>query len=193
MVSQITGVSIVFLNRLLRPRSKNHQSSASLAFVRAIHRWPLNSPRKGPVTRKMFLFGDVIIFGENFRIWIKIALKLVLKGSIDNKSLVVQVMAWCHTCDKPLPEKMVPQFTLRWPHNDHYSVSNHQPHGCLLNRLFRRRWKKASKLRVTGLCVGNSPGPGNFPHKGPVTRKMFPFDDVIVTEACTYASPDLNV
>ena len=40
--------------------------------------------------------------------------------------------------------------------------------------------KKTSKLRVTGLCVGNSPGPVNAPHKGPVTRKMFPFDDVIM-------------
>ena len=40
--------------------------------------------------------------------------------------------------------------------------------------------KETSKLRVTGLCVGNSPGPLNSPHKGPVTRKMFPFDDVIV-------------
>ena len=71
--------------------------------------------------------------------------------------------------------------SLRWRHNDHDSVSNHQPHGCLLNRLFRRRSKKTSKLRVTGLCVGNSPGPVNSPHKGPVTRKMFPFDDVIMT------------
>ena len=69
---------------------------------------------------------------------------------------------------------------LRWRHNDHDSVSNHQPHGCLLNRLFRRRSKKTSKLRVTGLCVGNSPEPVNSPHKGPVTRKMFPFDDVIM-------------
>ena len=47
--------------------------------------------------------------------------------------------------------------SLQWRHKDHDSVSNHQPHGCLLNRLFRRRSNKASKLRVTGLCVGNSP------------------------------------
>ena len=71
--------------------------------------------------------------------------------------------------------------TLHWRHNDHDGDSNHQPHDCLLNRLFRRRSKKTSKLRVTGLCVGNSPGPVNSPHKGPVTRKMFPFDDVIMT------------
>ena len=70
--------------------------------------------------------------------------------------------------------------SLRWRHNDQDGVSNHQPHGCLLNRLFRRRSNKTSKLRVTGLCVGNSPGPVNSPHKGPVTRKMFPFDDVIM-------------
>ena len=73
------------------------------------------------------------------------------------------------------------QSTLHWRHNDHDSVSNHQPHGCLLNRLFRRRSKKTSKLRVTGLCVGNWPGPVNSPHKGPVTRKMVPFDDVIMS------------
>ena len=71
-------------------------------------------------------------------------------------------------------------YPLHWRHNDHDSVSNHQPHGCLVNRLFRRRSKKTSKLRVTGLCVGNSPGPVNSPHKGSVTRKMFPFDDVIM-------------
>ena len=71
--------------------------------------------------------------------------------------------------------------TLQWRHNDHDGVSNHQPHGCLLNRLFRRRSKKTTKLRVTGLCVGNSPGPVNSPHKWPVTRKMFPFDDVIMS------------
>ena len=45
---------------------------------------------------------------------------------------------------------------LRWLHNGNDGVSNHQPQDCLLNRLFRRRSKKTSKLRVTGLCAGNS-------------------------------------
>ena len=40
---------------------RKHQSSASLAFVRGIHRWPVNSPHKRPVTRKMFSFDDVIM------------------------------------------------------------------------------------------------------------------------------------
>ena len=52
---------------------------------------------------------------------------------------------------------------LQWRHNGNDSVSNHQPHDCLLNHLFRRRSKKTSKLRVTGLCAGNSPGTGEFP------------------------------
>ena len=52
---------------------------------------------------------------------------------------------------------------LQWRHNGRDSVSNHQPHDCLLNRLFRRKSKNTSKLRVTGLCAGNSPGTGEFP------------------------------
>ena len=52
---------------------------------------------------------------------------------------------------------------LPWRHNGRDSVSNHQPHDCLLNRLFRRRSKKTSKLRVAGLCAGTSPGTGEFP------------------------------
>ena len=75
---------------------------------------------------------------------------------------------------------------LRWRHNGRDSVSNHQPHDCLLNRSFRRRSKKTSKLRVTGLCAGIHRGPVNSPHKWPVTRKMFPFDDVIMTRRPFY-------
>ena len=58
--------------------------------------------------------------------------------------------------------------TIAPQYSPHYSgaimgVSNQQPHDCLLNRLFRRRSKKTSKLRVTDLCVGNSPVTGEFP------------------------------
>ena len=52
---------------------------------------------------------------------------------------------------------------LPWRHNGHDSVSYHQPHHCLLNRLCGCRSKETSKLRVTGLCAGNSPGTGEFP------------------------------
>ena len=97
------------------------------------------------------------------------------------------VSIWYRTFDT---EYSTVTITLQWRHNDHDGVSNHQPHGCLLNRLFRHRSKKTSKLRVTGLCMGNSPGPVNSPHKGPVTRKMFPFDDVIMKTKRSANNPD---
>ena len=53
--------------------------------------------------------------------------------------------------------------TLHWRHNVRDGISNHQPNDCLLNRLFRRRSKKTSKFRVTGLCEGNSPVTWEFP------------------------------
>ena len=64
--------------------------------------------------------------------------------------------------------------------NERDGVSNHQPRACLFNILFWRSSKKTSNLRVTGLCEGNLPVTGEIPAKGTVTRKMFPFDDVII-------------
>ena len=126
-------------------------------------------------------------------------------GPILNRPALVQVMDWGRTGDKIFSEAMMAWFTdaymrfsaglwvrahlsihqhfsvsLRWRHNGLDSVSNHQPHDCLFNRLFRRRSKKTSKLRVTGLFAGIYRGPVNSTHKWPVTRKMFPFDDVIM-------------
>ena len=54
-------------------------------------------------------------------------------------------------------------FTLRWRHNERDCVLNHQSYYCLLKHLFGRRSNKTSKLRVTGLCEGNSPETGEFP------------------------------
>ena len=52
---------------------------------------------------------------------------------------------------------------LHWRHTELDGVPNREPRDCLLNRLFWRRSKKTSKLRVTGLCVVNSPVTGEFP------------------------------
>ena len=57
---------------------------------------------------------------------------------------------------------------------------NHQPHVCLLSRLFRRSSKKASKLHVTSICAGNSPMAGEFPAQRASNAEMFRFDDVIM-------------
>ena len=83
MASQITSLTIVYSTVHSGADHRKHQSSASLAFVQGIHRWPVNSLHKGPVTRKMFPFDDVIM----------------------------QVMAWCQTGNKPLSEPMLTQFT----------------------------------------------------------------------------------
>ena len=71
-------------------------------------------------------------------------------------------------------------FSLQWRHNGCDGVSNKQRIDFLLSCLFMHRSKKTSKLRVTGLCEGNSPGPVKSPHKSPVTRKIYPFDDIIL-------------
>ena len=61
MVLKIPSLTIVNSTVYSGANQRKHQSSASLAFVRGIHRSPMNSPHKGPVTRKMFLHEDVIM------------------------------------------------------------------------------------------------------------------------------------
>ena len=69
---------------------------------------------------------------------------------------------------------------LRWRHNDCGGVSNHQPHDCLLNRIFGRISKEHQSSASLAFVREIHRGPVNFPRKWPVTRKMFPFDDVIM-------------
>ena len=61
IASQITSLTIVYSTVYSGADQRKHQSSTSLAFVRGIHRWPVNSPHKRPVTQKMFPFDDVIM------------------------------------------------------------------------------------------------------------------------------------
>ena len=69
IASQITSLTIVYSTVYSGADQRKHQSSASLAFVRGIHRGPVNSPYKGPVTRKMFPFDDVIMKYELATEW----------------------------------------------------------------------------------------------------------------------------
>ena len=72
--------------------------------------------------------------------------------------------------------------TLQWRHNDCDGISNHRHHGCLLNRLFRRRSRKTPKLCTTSLCEGTSPVTGGFPAEMASNAEMFPLDDVIMND-----------
>ena len=70
---------------------------------------------------------------------------------------------WTHINSRFGVRGLIHPITLKWRHNGLDSVSNHQPHDCLPKRSFKRRSKKTWKLRVTGLCAGNSPETGEFP------------------------------
>ena len=69
MASQITILKIVYSTVYSGADQRKHQSSASLAFMRGIHRWPVNSPHKWPVTRKMFPFDDANMGRINFNLY----------------------------------------------------------------------------------------------------------------------------
>ena len=92
-------------------------------------------------------------------------------------SLVIDLSGWWISYDA-----LYNNVTLQWCHNGCDSVSNHQLHDCLLNRLFRRRSKKHQSSASLALVWGIHRGPVNSPHKWPVTRKMFRFDDVIMKQ-----------
>ena len=76
-------------------------------------------------------------------------------------NLVIWVICYDITV-YPIELHVFSSLSLHWRHNEPDGVSNHQPRDCLLNCLFKCRSKKTSKLRVTGLCVENSPGTGEF-------------------------------
>ena len=79
-------------------------------------------------------------------------------------------------------------YTLQWRHNGCHGLPNHRRLNYLLNRWFSLKSRKTSKLLVTGLCVrGIHRSTVNSPHKGPVTRKMSPFDDVIMISSCCFS------
>ena len=83
-----------------------------------------------------------------------------LEDTIQKRSARCHKILWKFGCSVSVAVNLN---TLQWRNNERDGVSNHQHYDCLLNRLFRRRWKKISKLRVTGLCEGNSPVSGEFP------------------------------
>ena len=82
--------------------------------------------------------------------------KRTLNSNNDEPRIFLRLMHYNDVMMSTMAKVNILVASLQWRHYGHYGVLNHQPHDCLLNRLFRRRSKKASKLRVTGLCEGNS-------------------------------------
>ena len=147
--------------------NKSHQSSTLLARYDGNPHVTCGLPHSGQVMRKAFPFYDVIDLPRTQHSSLMTEFHIILNDVISNSVLIISVCNYSGSYFAASPWVTISEYllkqqtrngieTLRWRHNDHDSVSNHQPHGCLLNRLFRRRSKKTSKLRVTGLCVGNS-------------------------------------
>ena len=90
MASPITSFTIVYWTVYSGADQRKHQSSVSLTFVPGIHRWPVNSPHKWPVTRKMFPFDDVIMCRSPH--------KGPITGSIDISSDVNKVLTEQSKC-----------------------------------------------------------------------------------------------
>ena len=83
ITSQITSLMIVFSTVYLDTDQRKHQSSASMASVRGIHRRPVNSPHKWPVTRKMFPFDDVIMtIDRRCEVYLRVGYKTKLSSLV---------------------------------------------------------------------------------------------------------------
>ena len=135
-------------------RKKAHMSRSTKQFIASlydtIHRCSWDKSRSWPLNLVKQFHGLIKAIGEQTGQdnWLQ-----SLNGTL--------VFMSCNY--KYLTDPAEVASTLQWRHNERDSVSHHQPHNCLLNRLIRRRSKKTSKLRVTGLCAGSSPGTGEFP------------------------------
>ena len=95
MASQITSLTIVYSTVYSDADQRKHQSSAPLAFVRGIHRGPVNSPHKWPVTRKMFPFHDVIMgYCRRVTDSNKSVTPLLQKYLYNNKVIITACVCW---------------------------------------------------------------------------------------------------
>ena len=109
----------------------------------------------------------LLTIGEQSWDYINYSCWLYFQFLIDSHNSFDHVLQGCSNehwgNDMIVPVSVKQPCSLQWRHNERDRVSNHQPPDCLLNRLFRCRSKKTSKLRVTGHCVGNSQVTSEFP------------------------------
>ena len=132
MAYQITSLTIVYSSVYSGADQRKHQSSASLAFVRRIHRWPVNSPHKEPVTRKMFPFDDVIMSVNH---WIQ-------------KRNWVQYIPWImHSwrldvlCSGLIPMNVTHDDVIKWKHFPRYWPFVRGIHRSPVKSLHKGQWR----------------------------------------------------
>ena len=143
VASQITSLTIVYTSVYSDADQRKHQSSASLAFVWGIHRGPVNSPHKWPVTRKMFPFDDVFMLSSLLAPHYSDVIMSVMASQITGISTVCSTV--CSGADQ----------------------------------------RKYQSSPLLALVRGIHRWPVDSPDEGPVTWKIYPFDDVFMT-GCRY-------
>ena len=185
IASRITSLTIVYSTVYPGADQSKHQSSASLAFVWEIHRSPVNSPHKWPVTRKMFPFDDVIMDSIGSGLIIGCTFytkKLSLQASQHAQNHSQRYFGSCFKYtwyDNEIRSNERWGKSWQWRHKEHDGVSNPLRLDCLLKRLFRCTSKYQSAAWLA-FVRGIHRWPVESPHKGPVTQTIFPFNDVIV-------------
>ena len=154
MASQITSLMIVYSTVYSGTDERKHQSSASLAFVRGIHRWPVNSPHNGPVMRIMVPFIDVIMTYFS-----------VATGHCS----ITDVL-----CTK-LHNDLIIEMDVIWKNNCFVSFEFWMSFGGI-SSWWRHQMETFSALLA--ICAGSSPVTGEFPAQRPVTRSFDVFFDL---------------
>ena len=164
MVSQITSLTIVYSDVYSGADQREHQSSASLAFVRGIHRWPVNSPRKGPVTRKIFPFDDVIMMHDNIRG------KRLLRSRYGNLQCLQWIQNWfsLYECNVSYTVQCIFEFSVSRPLTDWWYVFYFNTFWKYLTYLDSHNTKHQSSASLA-FVRGIHRWLVNSPHKGPFT------------------------
>ena len=165
MASQITSLTSVYSTVYSGGDQRKHQSSASLAFVREIHRRPVISPRKGPVTRKMLPFDDVILslafFPSQFKfVWFH-------QYNVNDG---YKICIWHDSCAVVVYTKLCCDLMA-----GNWITVNWSPVKRV--KIYITTSSNGNISALLAVCAGNSPVTGEFPAQRPVTRSFDVFFD----------------
>ena len=188
MASEITGVSIVCSTVCSGGHQRKHQSSASLAFLRWIHRWPVDSPHKGSVRREMFPFEYVIM--ETAVTWCRHYELLLMSFVVVGLGLLLERRT-ISTNNAPALWKVYMYAQKTCTHYE-IPVQTWSPHIYIqyflvfdfytpVHSIDQTWWRHQMETfsALLALCAGNSPVIGEFPSlTKPVTRSFDVFFDL---------------
>ena len=180
IASQITSLPIVHPTVYSGGDQRKHQSSPSLVFVRGIHRWPVNSPHKGPVTRKMFPFDDVIMV-------------MVCMGAHTSFRITSMSLGQSNDCNQTIsltPVKNPKRISIKMT-GIHWMLikqneTKHNKTVCMFMERISRQWASCH------LMIPKTKAPNCWPFvrdsQGPVMRKVCPCDGAFMLRVANEAT-----